>query len=118
MEKIIIQSNEAKFHQTEGGSQLLEDDIIATLGSHGEGPHIPNVLQGTFIPPESASEDTIEFLNSCRLPSQATHPTSHSHSISRYEDHVNSWLICKETTCTHNHHIGHYKSAFQDDLLN
>ena len=61
MEKIIATENEKKWHQTEGGSQLLHKDFLEKLGHYGEGPEVSKVLDGTFVPPPSASRDTIDF---------------------------------------------------------
>ena len=39
IEKLTLQTNEKKYHQTEdGGSQLLQDEFIDLFGNYGEGP--------------------------------------------------------------------------------
>ena len=38
MENVIAISNESKWHQTEGGSQLLTKKTVSKLGNYGEGP--------------------------------------------------------------------------------
>ena len=45
MEDIIAKSNEAKYHATEGESQLHQKDFIDKLGTYGDGPNINEVLQ-------------------------------------------------------------------------
>ena len=40
MEEVISKSNEAKYHATEGGSQLHQKEFTERLGTYGEGPNI------------------------------------------------------------------------------
>ena len=55
--------NQRKYHLPESGnSQLLSEDFIQDLGHHGEGPEIKNVLNGTYVPPQSATSITKDFL--------------------------------------------------------
>ena len=45
MEKIILLTNELKYHQTEhSGSQLLDEEFIELFGTHGDGPRVIDVL--------------------------------------------------------------------------
>lgn len=48
LERLIIQENERKYHQTEGSIDLLRRDFINKLGSFGDGPEVDDVLKGTF----------------------------------------------------------------------
>ena len=51
MERYIIAENEKKFHQTEGRCPLLHGQLYKDLGTMGDGPCIPAVLDGTYQPP-------------------------------------------------------------------
>ena len=113
IEANIMKTNEAKYHQTEGGSQLLEEEFTAELGLHGEGPEIKKVLEGTYIPPPSATQATKDFLSACRSDSNI----NTSSVINRFLRQKKSWTKRKERTCTYNHHIGHFKSIFTDKRL-
>ena len=42
-------------HQTEGGRQLLDEFFTADLGRFGEGQYTKVVLDGTYIPPATAT---------------------------------------------------------------
>ena len=113
IDRLCAQVNERKYHQTEdGGSQLLRPEFIADLGHHGEGSQIPRVLDGSYVPPSSASPDTIAYLNACTSsPSSKSLERSQNDLVTRFRDFKNSWMIRKESTCTYNLHIGHYKTA-------
>ena len=58
MEKYIIKENKRKFHQIEGRCPLLHGQLYKDLGSMGDGPQVPNVLNGTYKPPQGTSEVT------------------------------------------------------------
>ena len=61
MEKVIAVANEKKWHQTEGGSELLSNEMIELLGNYGEGSEVRKVMQGTFVPPANTSRATKDF---------------------------------------------------------
>ena len=115
IERLCANENERKWHQCEtGGSQLLRPPFINDLGHHGEGPMISNVLNGTYTPPPSSSPDTSDFLSACRISHEAEELKHRQNDIlTRYLDFKKSWQIRKESTCTHNLHIGHYKAAIR-----
>ena len=117
IKKQIAQFNEAKYDHTEGSSQLLQRKFINSLGSFGEGPDISKVLDGTYPPPASASDDTIAFLNSCKFTAQDAEQITPKPTTDRYKDHAASQYQRKEYICTYYHHIGHYKSVFNNDNL-
>ena len=48
MKAALLQANKAKYHQTEGGSQLLLDKCIDLFGGYGEGDGDQSVLNGTM----------------------------------------------------------------------
>ena len=116
IENLIIKANEEKYHQTEGGSQLLQPSFAASLGAHGEGPEINKVLDGTYTPPPNASVATSDFLTSCKIDALSPHP-SRDTPVQRFFKQKKSWKTRKEKTCTYNHHIGHFKSIFKDKRL-
>jgi len=62
VESAVMRENERKYHQTEGGSQLLDGVFQNDFGSFGEGPAIEAVLQGTYRIPPRASQATRDFL--------------------------------------------------------
>jgi len=64
----IIKSNERKYHQTEGGSQLLEPFLTQDIGTFGDGPKVNKILAGTYSPPPSSTDATIAFLEACKRP--------------------------------------------------
>jgi len=62
VESAVMRENELKYHQTEGGSHLLDGVFQNDFGSFGEGPAIDEVLQGTYIIPPHATQATKDFL--------------------------------------------------------
>ena len=67
MEAALLATNERKYHQCEGGSQLLLDECIAIFGKYGEGEGINKVLEGNMVYPRFLTQDTRDFLESCKL---------------------------------------------------
>ena len=118
IEQLCADANEKKYHQTEtGSSQLLSEEFISDLGLYGEGSKTNEVLNGTYTPPPSADNNTIDFLNNCKRNQQATDMSTNYCIISRYQNHVKAWKVRKEKTCTHHQHIGHFKAVLrQKDL--
>ena len=51
MEAVIAPANENKWHQTEGGSQLYDEEFINKLGRFCEGPDVDRVMKGDFTFP-------------------------------------------------------------------
>jgi sensor c-di-GMP phosphodiesterase-like protein len=62
VEKAIMEENERKFHQTEGGSQLLSARFVRDIGKFGDGPAVPEVLAGTYVYPPETTDATKDFL--------------------------------------------------------
>ena len=50
VEQVIANVNEKKYHQTEGGSQLLTPEFMKDIGNYGEGPEVDKILKGHYIP--------------------------------------------------------------------
>ena len=117
IERIIATANQKKYHVTEGGSQLLSREYITAFGLHGEGEQIQQVLDGMYIPPASATTATKDFLSACKYNVEAKELARPHDVVHRYRDHVKSWKVRQEKTCTHHHHMGHYKSIFKDKYL-
>ena len=70
VEKAVIAENERKFHQTEGGSQLLSDRFVRDIGKFENGPAVADILEGTYEhPPESTDEGFLECLPTTDQPS-------------------------------------------------
>ena len=116
IENLTIKANEAKYHQTEGGSQLLQPSFATSLGAHGKGPDINKVLDGTYLPPPNTSIATSDFLTSCKINALSPSPIRDT-PVQRFFKQQKSWKIRNEKTCTYNHHIGHFKSIFKDKRL-
>ena len=110
VEKAIVECNEKKYHQTEGGSQLITPALVNNLGLCGDGPRVHEVLNGTYEPPPGTTDATRDFLRACKQPDNMQAPpdlpTPH-----RYWNLVKSWRTRKETKTSANQHIGHYKAA-------
>ena len=117
VEEVSAVENEVKMHQTEGGSQLLDDQLIADLGRFGEGPHSNDVLEGTYIPPITATEATVDFLKACKKPPNYKPSQHQAPIIKRFNTIKHSWKLRKEKTCTYNQHMGHYKAVTKYDYL-
>ena len=119
VEAQIIRNNEEKRHQTEEGAcQLTLPEFITPLGYYGEGPAIPDVLNGTYIPPRSATEATRDFLAACSYVEGAEDLLhQEDHITTRFKKSRYLWSIRKEKTSTYNQHLGHYKAAMKDDYL-
>jgi hypothetical protein len=118
IEDAICDVNKKKYHQTEGGSQLLEQEFIEMLGLHGEGPEVENILKGTFTCPPNTSPATRDFLEACQRPDSIKEIAEPSDPVRRFQDFVKSWKIRKEKTVSANQHMGHYKACMQHPYLN
>ena len=118
IEKYCSQENERKHHLTENGnSQLLQEEFIADLGLHGEGPAVGAVLDGTYIPPITATPATADFLTTCVAHPDAKDLATLPDVATRFKHQLTSWQKRKEKTSTYNEHIAHYKSIFRDKYI-
>ena len=107
MEKHIIKENEAKFHQTEGRCPLLHGQLYRDLGSMGDGPEVPNVLNGTYVPPPGTSDVTAKWLKSLRV----TDTEQREESVTSWRDFQDGWKKIKEQTASGELHMGHFKAG-------
>ena len=112
VETAIIQSNEHKYHQTEGGLQLLEPFLTQNIGTFGDGPKVNEILDGSYTPPPSLTDATIAFLEACKRPDNFIATTQKS-GPARYWNEVRTWRQRKENTTSANQHIGHFKAVMQ-----
>ena len=87
----------------------MDEEFIDDLGLHGEGPAIEAVMDGTYIPPASATSATIDFLAACKAHPQAKILATLPDVVQRYKIQQESWSIRKEKTCTYNQHMVHCK---------
>jgi hypothetical protein len=95
----------------------LDEEFIDDLGLHGEGPAIEAVMDGTYIPPASATSATVDFLAACKAHPQAKVLATLPDVVQRYKIQQESWSIRKEKTCTYNQHMAHFKSIFSDKYI-
>ena len=107
MEKYIIKENEAKFHQTEGRCPLLHGKLYRDLGSMGDGPEVPNVLNGTYVPPPGTSPVTAQWLKSL----QVDDPQQAKQEIASWQEFQTGWNKVKERTASGELHMGHFKAG-------
>ena len=116
VEAAIIKSNERKYHQTEGGSQLLEPFFTQDIGTCGDGPKVNEILNGTYLPPPASTDATIAFLEACKRPDNFIDAT-HQSAPTRYWNQVRTWRQRKEKTTSANQHIGHFKAVMTHSSL-
>ena len=117
IEEAICSVNQKKYHQTEGGSQLLEQEFLELFGRHGEGPATEEVLQGTFECPPNTSQATKAFLEACQLPENLQQISESNDPVKRFKSFIQSWKIRKEKTVSANQHMGHYKACMRHPYL-
>ena len=117
IEKLIADENEAKYHQTEGGSQLLTKPFLKNLGEFGNGPEVINMLNGSYVPPTSSSLTIKSFLDECKFNDEARNMAKHDNITTRYKEQVKLWTIRKENPCSYHQYIGHFKAIFKDKYL-
>ena len=117
MEKAIIQSNEQKYHQTVGGSQLLEPFLTRDIGTFGDRSRVNEILDGTYVPPPSSTDATIDFLQACKRHDNFISNPQTTAPATQYWNEVRTWRQRKETTTSANQHIGHYKAVMQHPSL-
>jgi len=116
VESAVMRENERKYHQTEGGSQLLDSIFQKDFGSFGEGPAMDEVLQGTYAIPPHATQATKYFLEACKAP-DSFETLSVNPIVSRYRDYAHSWKCRKQKTTSANQHMGHYKACMSHPFL-
>ena len=118
IDKVCAIENKRKYHLTENSSsQLLTDAFIHDLGHHGEGPEVHKVLNGTYIPPVTATQATKDFLTTCKTKPSTLELATPPEVAQRYKLQDKSWDSRKEKTTTYNQSMAHYKAIFSDKFL-
>jgi len=108
--------NTRKYHQTEGGSELLSNVLVQNLGCFGEEPLVEQVLNNTYVPPPGTSATTTDFLQACQYADNLQRPLDLP-TLVWYWIIVKTWRQQKEATTSANQHIGHYKANMQHPTL-
>ena len=86
---------------------LLYGCLYQDLGAMGDGPEVPNVLNGTYIPPPGTAEVTVRWLKSLKV--KDTHKVDTR--ISSWQDFQPGWDKVKEQTASGELHMGHFKAG-------
>ena len=68
LEQALLHENEWKYHQTEGFSQLLSGPLLDDIGLLGEGPHVENILNGSYVVPDGTNPGTKLYLAAMAVP--------------------------------------------------
>jgi len=106
IEYYIMQTNEQKYHQTEGHGQLQKGQLLTEVGTTGTGPKSVQILDGSYKPPAGTNFATQQFLKAMKKPtnySQLHHITFH--------EFCEGWKKAKERTSSNGPHFGHYKAG-------
>ena len=92
---------------------LFEEAILHNIGETGNGPEVPNILNGTYTPLPGTSKPVCTFLHyMCR--SSKTLTLQISDCFMSLEEFVHSWKGVRTSTSSIGPHIGHYKAATQN----
>lgn len=114
LEKVIIQENERKFHQTEGQCPLTEGQLLHDIGLCATGPSVPDILSGSYKFPSGTTKSTRAFLQACSRPQDFNLPSLDHLSFQHYKK---SWNIARESTGSGKVHFGHWKAGILDDVI-
>ena len=108
LEQALLHENEWKYHQTEGFSQLLSGPLLDDIGLLGEGPHVKNILNGSYVVPEGTNPGTKLYLAAMAVPTGL----NRARKEFTLEDFKLGWKKMKERTSSHGMaHFGHYKAG-------
>ena len=66
MEDALLMTNREKYHQSEGGSQLLEEPCLSLFGHYGEGQRLIDILEDKYPLPSTLSQATVDFITACK----------------------------------------------------
>ena len=75
----------------------------------GDGPKVPDVLNGTYVPPETTSDATKQWLKSLAI----NNLQQQQWVQSNYADFQQGWRKVKECTSSENLHFGRFKAAVE-----
>jgi hypothetical protein len=106
MERYIIQSNECKYHQTEGHGQLQQGQLLCDIGITGTGKKSAQILEGSYQPPRGTNHVTKQFLQHMKIP-----PRFFKIPPITYSEFCKGWEKAKERTSSNGPHFGHYKAG-------
>ena len=73
----------------------------------GDGPEVPNVLNGTYSPPPGTSEATAMWLKSLKVEDEH----KRNKSITSWKEFQSGWDKAKEQTASGELHMGHFKAG-------
>ena len=62
------------------------------LGEYGEGPEVRKVLDGTFLPPPSASIATKDFLSACKQHEGVGQLSNEKDTVQRYRTNKKNYI--------------------------
>ena len=114
MEEAIINENRHKYHQTESSCPFMTEPLKSHFGKLGKGPHTEDVLQGTYIPPDTISDQTKRYIELCRLPQDNLIINPLTRNLDYY---CKSWRKMKERTSSRDLHFGHYRAAVERNSI-
>ena len=114
---MIVNNNEAKYHQVERGGQILTPEFLSILGNCGEGSGVEAVLNGNLAYPEDTTASTNDFLEACKYTKGVKSLPSNKDIILKYRSTLRSWKVRRERTMTYNQYIGHRKIAMNDKFI-
>ena len=107
METAILQENHSKFHQTEGWCPLLNGQLARDLGLMGDGPKVPDVLNGTYRCPPGTSVYTKKWLEHMCIENREAREKATT-SLSNFRA---GWKRINERTASGELHMGHFKAG-------
>ena len=114
LEQVIMDSNRAKYHQTEATCPFMKDPLLNDFGELGIGPQTTNALKGQYAPSEKLSPQTRDYIELCRLPQEEFVINPLTRSFAYF---TKSWQKMKEKTSSRDLHFGHYKAVTDDNDL-
>ena len=113
MEKLIMDENEKKYHQTEKSCPLLQGQRLEDIGLLGDGPEVENILNGTYQQPPDISPATKLWLDNLFIPNRDTLEAV----LTTLAEYKRGWGYVKESTSSGILHFGHYKACATHDML-
>ena len=69
LEKVIIEENLKKYHQTKGAGPLLNDPLLYIyIGAFGEGLQVEAIMYSTYVLPDNTDQAAKTFLRHLHRP--------------------------------------------------
>ena len=113
MERLIIAENEKKYHQTERSCPLLQGQLLQDIGLLGDGPAVPDILNGTYTPPPSSTKAVKLWLKNLHIPKRDDREAV----LSTLKEYRHGWKLVREHTASGELHFGHYQACARHDML-